>query len=521
VPADAARIVVEPGAVAPVSMVLDRSGSISGTIVEPGNQSSWTSGVVVTPTGVDAAQFDFWRTSCQLGGESGGYRIGCLHPAVDYTARALSPLGRSEYFDDTLFLEDATAIAVEPAQDTPGIDFVLEPPLPDLQLTGISPRYFLAGTTTSNVRISGANFLDDPRGLTVTANFFGPSSFDVTIEVTEVISAGEALATVTVGAATVGSQPFALGLSAERADARTADCTCSILIGGPNTEVGTIQGRVRAGGIPLPFATVLVRTPASGHTRVRADSLGQWSLDGLSTSEAYTVIVEGTEAWAGTIWRGTRNEQDATPITLSPGQVVTIHTSLQPRDPITLTVPNHPRRVVGGFDIELRGTGLSPISGGFQAVLESNGIETPLTTRYIGSGRIGLASPPFWTPPTGPGTVVLRYTDTDGVAQEVRCPDCVVVYQPLTVFQPFPQPTVARGSTSTVSVSGFGLVDITSIRISGTGVRATAWTATEGFPSTLVVTVTTGRFTALGTRTATITRADGSTATFDVIVTAP
>jgi hypothetical protein len=522
IPADATLIDVGADSTVTVTVQLDRAASIGGSIAEADGSASPFGQVAAYPVGLDDQAYAVWRRTCNLTFDPGVYQVGCLHPAYDYVLKAFSSVSSPEYYQDTLVLEDATQISVAPGESRTGFDFQLDPKRPPLALNGISPNYVQAGTTT-NVRIFGENFLSDPRTLTLGVDFFGPPGFDVSIVVTDVISPTEALATVTVEETTIGTEPFALTVRGTRADGSVADCTCAFSIGDATTSVGTIEGRVRAGGAPLANTGIVVRRiTGSGtvdiRTRTRAD--GRWSLAGLPTSSTYIVIVEGNERWAGTVWRGTRNEADATVITLTSGQTVTVNATLQLRDPVKLRTPSKPYRVVGAFDLEIRGTGLSPITGGFSAVLINNGYELPLTTRYIGSDRIGLSTPQWSNPPRGTATVALRYIGDDGTQKETRCVDCVVVYEPLDVFENIFAPAITRNTTATVNFLGTGLADITSVKVSGTGVKVTDWTTSQSFfYSTIDITIQASRTAAVGIRTITITRADGSTTTTPLNIT--
>lgn len=515
----AQRIHVAGDEVVQLTASLEEQAIISGTVLLPDGSPGSPYDVTARPAGLsDNAPMEV-RT-CNLPADTdppGTFRIGCLHPSGDWVLKAYGlGIANNEYYQDSQSPTHATVIAVNAGQVVTGIVIQLDPKSPEPTLTGLSQQYFLAGTTTPEVRVYGTNFPSDPDAMSLTSGFWF-SGVNATLKVTSVVSSNEAIATVTVSPGTIGATPEQRSLNLQSALGGGAECACQLYLGDATTQAATAAGRVTdSRGRPVRFATVELRTPNPNSStgfdsrNVITGTDGRWSAGGL-TPATYQVVFHGTTQLAGQWWSRKTSSAAAGAITPASGQTTTgIDARLGRRDQIEVDRAKQ-KYQTAQLNFDLLGQGLSPINGDFRVSIDYGWGMVPLEAVSTSDEMLHVTGYAYGT---GPFDIVTEWTRADGTVASTRCVACIAVYEPLQLYAY--NNTVVRGETTTLTLAGSGLTDLKSAKLSGRNVTIKSWSVDEFGQLNVVVTAKPNA--AVGVRTLTVTRVDGATATVDVVV---
>jgi hypothetical protein len=374
-----------------LSAPLERAAEITGTAFGPDGipAAGQVQALAVGATAGDYASFGTCNRFESTDSEA-TYRVSCLHPSMKYIVQAVSNGVdyAGQFYPKTENPADATRFSPRPGQIISNINFRLRPAVPDMQLKGISPQYFQAGTTTRGVQLFGANFPKDPGALRATvATWFGLP--EVAIKVTKVIDSSHAIATVTVSSTTspLGQGSFPLSIVLSRFAGPTTFCENCLFVGDAGVSAATLSGRVtNAGGSPVGGIEV-VATNAFGSRRVTYTGAdGRWQIGGLQ-ADTYTVSFVGTAKWVGQFWRQSATSEGATPVVVAAGESVTgLNGRVTRRDAIQITsITQTPTPFFQPIEAVLNGAGLDPIAGGFRVFVEVNGFRQSMAVTHLSS----------------------------------------------------------------------------------------------------------------------------------------
>ena len=501
---------------------LPQSAVILGTVINPDGTPGSSYDVEARPVGLPEGQYPPFQPCNQPldTDPPGTFRIGCLNPSTQYVVKGYG-LGVADntYYRNSQSAANATPITVAAGQTTRSITLKLRPLTPDPTFTGMSKLFFLTGSTTTNVHIFGTNLPSDPNALQVQVDqWFGVPNGHITV--TKVLSAKEAVATVTVDAGDVGGALEQRGLNLTRSTGGGATCDCQMLIGDATTPVATISGRVTdQSDHPVAFAKVWVEQPDPNNSlgfdvhAYTTGADGRYTADGLAPG-TYTVVFLGTEQLAGQWWNGQSAANKAKSLTLAAGQVRTnVNASLSGRGQIKVKAlaPRYESGSTVAFD--LTGNGLSPIRGDFRVSVKYYWGLLPLQTSYVSDSVLHATGYVY-----GSGTydIVTEWTAADGTTKSSTCTGCLEVLDALQVY-PGGSTSLPRGATTTVQLTGAGLSHLSSITLAGTGANVKSWVLNGDGTVSVVITVKSNA--SVGSRTLTVRRADGATATVDLQVT--
>jgi hypothetical protein len=145
--------------------------------------------------------------------------------------------------------------------------------------------------------------------------------------------------------------------------------------------------------------------------------------------------------------------------------------------------------------------------------MDINGYLSPLQVAVVSSTTLHVTG---YAVAYGTFDIVTQWTGADGTTKESRCVGCISAYSALQLYAPW-DTSVPRGSTTTMVFSGAGMVDLTKVQVSGSGVTVESWSLDQYGQLTVVFKA---KPTAtVGVRTVTATRLDGASASTTIVVT--